>query len=93
MPRGKFRRERVKELGDVHLDSRTSRIVEKKIAQAEAELAQEVRVNFRWGRQQLKLIQNIAGKMGVPYQTYIKQVLYRQALQDLKTVNEAELVK
>lgn len=91
MARGKFRPETVKKLADVELDSKTSRLVQKKIAEAEADVAQEVRINFRWGREQLNLIQNVAAKIGVPYQTYIKQVLYRQALQDLKTVHETTM--
>lgn len=85
MPRGKFRKEDVKDLGDVILDDKTSRMIEKKITQAEADISREVRVNFRWGSEQLKLIQSVAKKLGVPYQTYIKQVLFRQALEDLRS--------
>jgi predicted DNA binding CopG/RHH family protein len=90
MPRGKYRKEDTKKLGDVYLDEKTSRMIERKIAQAEAELSKEVRINFRWGSEQLRLIQGVAHKLGVPYQTYIKQVLYRQAMQDLKSFKDAE---
>ncbi|GEM_PF-3004591 len=44
----------------------------------------EARVNFRWGREQLDLVKRAARLMGVPYQTYIKQVVYRQCMVDLK---------
>jgi len=85
MARGKFRKENTKNLGDIVLDEKTAAIAERKIAEAEAQLSKEVRVNFRWGADQLKLVQSVAEAMGVPYQTYIKQVLYRQALCDLQT--------
>ncbi len=91
MPRGKYKKEDVIEMGDVLLDAKTSRMIEKKIAEAEAELSKEVRINFRWGNEQLRLIQGVAQKLGVPYQTYIKQVLYRQAIQDLKSFKDSEL--
>ena len=39
---------------------------------------------------QLELVKKVAKLMGIPYQTYIKQVVYRQSLQDLKDV---ELIK
>lgn len=49
--------------------------------QAEEDLA-EIRVNFRWGKAQLALVKSVADAMGIPYQTYMKQVVYRQALLD-----------
>ena len=48
---------------------------------ADAEL-DATRVNFRWQREPLSLIKAVAAAMGIPYQTYIKQVLYRQAMED-----------
>lgn len=44
----------------------------------------ECRVNFRWGSAQLDIVKLVAEKMGVPYQQYIKQVLFRQAHADLQ---------
>ncbi len=90
MARGKFRPEAVKKLGDVVLDAKTSRMIRKKIAEAEEELSKEVRINFRWTAEQLKLIQHVARKLGVPYQTYIKQVLYKQAIEDLKSFADSK---
>jgi predicted DNA binding CopG/RHH family protein len=46
------------------------------------------RVNFRWEPTQLNLVKAVAAKIGVPYQTYIKMVLYKQALDDWQTINQ-----
>jgi predicted DNA binding CopG/RHH family protein len=48
--------------------------------------AEEARVNFRWGREQLDFVRRAAAAMGVPYQTYIKQAAFRQAAVDLQIV-------
>lgn len=50
----------------------------------ESEDAGEVRVNFRWTAEALSRVKKIAEAMGVPYQAYIKQVIYRQVLSDEK---------
>lgn len=52
------------------------------VAQADKELA-ECHVNFRWQREQLDLVKKAAEEIGVPYQTYIKLCVFRQAKQDL----------
>jgi len=58
---------------------------ENQIAQAEADLqTDEVRINFRWQRSQLALIKQAADHIGIPYQTYMKDVLFRQAAQDIR---------
>jgi hypothetical protein len=49
------------------------------------------RVNFRWHREPLALIKTVAEAMGVPYQTYIKQVLYRQAMEDFSKIQSNKL--
>ncbi len=72
----------LEDLGDYELDPETAAKIDRMIAQADAE-PEEIRVNFRWGRMQLGLVKHVANLMGVPYQTYIKQVLYRQVQQDL----------
>ena len=60
----------------------------------ERELAQrpadEARVNFRWGREQLVFVKRAAAALGVPYQTYIKQAAFRQAAVDLQIVQAVE---
>jgi len=79
MPR---KRRDAEDLGDYEMDALTAAKVDLMIAQADDEL--ETRINFRWGKSQLALVKKVAGLMGVPYQTYIKQVLYRQAQEDLR---------
>ncbi len=54
---------------------------------AEKELA-EYSVNFRWHKEQIDLVKSAAEAMGVPYQTYIKMCMYRQAKIDLGIVGE-----
>jgi predicted DNA binding CopG/RHH family protein len=83
------KRRNYEELGDIELSQEQDELINKFIAQSEKDI-EEARVNFRWGSEQLELVKKVAKLMGVPYQTYIKQVVYRQCLQDLKDV---ELVK
>ncbi len=60
--------------------------IDAQIAQAEADLqTDEVRVNFRWQKNQLDLIKRAADQIGIPYQTYMKDVLFRQAVEDVNT--------
>lgn len=64
------------------------------VIQAERDLA-ECHVNFRWQREQLDLVKRAADEIGVPYQTYIKLCVFRQAKQDLgisscEAANKAE---
>jgi hypothetical protein len=87
MPRGKFDRNKLKPAGEYFMEPAISSKVEQMIRVADQEIA-ETRVNFRWGKEQLDLVKRAAEIMGVPYQTYIKQVVYRQCLQDLKTTAE-----
>jgi predicted DNA binding CopG/RHH family protein len=47
------------------------------------------RVNFRWGREQVDLVKRVAALMGIPYQTYIKQVVFKQAISDLSEASTA----
>lgn len=84
MPRG-FNHRKIKRSGEYTMDPDVSAKVEEMIEQADKEL-EETRVNFRWGKEQLALVKRAAELMGVPYQTYIKQVVYRQCLADLKAV-------
>jgi len=45
---------------------------------------EEERVGLRWQRSSLEIVRAAAQLAGVPYQTYIKQATFRQALADLK---------
>lgn len=71
------------DLGEIELPKDVAAKVNRMIQEADADL-EEARVNFRWGRKQVALVKRAADLMGVPYQTYIKHVVYRQAIDDLK---------
>lgn len=72
----------IEDLGDFELPAALHETVKEMTAAADLEL-EETRVNFRWQKEPLSVIKRVAHAMGVPYQTYMKQVLYRQALEDL----------
>ena len=46
-------------------------------------------VTFRWGREQIDVVKRAAAILGVPYQTYLKQVVFRQALSDIEQAKSA----
>lgn len=76
-------------VGDIELSDSEAADINQQIAQAEKELA-DARVHFRWGKQQVVMVKKVAAKMGVPYQTYIKQAVFRQAMQDLEQLDALE---
>ena len=41
-------------------------------------------VTLRWGRDQIAVVKRAAALIGIPYQTYLKQVVFRQALADIE---------
>ena len=55
---------------------------------ADAELATRT-VSLRWGKEQIDVVKRAAAIMGVPYQTYVKQVVFRQALCDIEQARAA----
>jgi len=74
----------MKIIGDhVEEDSEVSEMVTRMEAQADQELAAGT-VTLRWGRKQIAVIKRAAAIIGVPYQTYLKQVVFRQALADIE---------
>lgn len=50
------------------------------------------RVGLRWQRASLDVVREAAHLAGVPYQTYVKQVAFRQALSDMKDAEAIGLV-
>ena len=60
-----------------------SELVTRLEEEADRELASGA-VTLRWGRQQIAVVKRAAALMGVPYQTYLKQVVFRQALADIE---------
>ncbi len=69
--------ERVEEDADV------SEMVSRLEEEADREIAAGT-VTLRWGRDQIAVVKRAAGILGVPYQTYLKQVVFRQALADIE---------
>ena len=41
-------------------------------------------VTLRWGKDQIAVVKRAAALMGVPYQTYLKQVVFKQAIADIE---------
>ncbi|CAN5280028.1 hypothetical protein BH11CYA1_BH11CYA1_27930 [soil metagenome] len=83
-PRGKFDPAKMSSGGRVELPAEKHEEAVRQIAIAD----DECRVNFRWGSSQLEIVKRVADLMGVSYQQYIKQVLYRQAKADLNQFSE-----
>lgn len=71
---------------DPELDAKLEAMEEETERELTQRPADEARVNFRWGREQLDFVRHAAAVMGVPYQTYIKQAAFRQAAVDLQSV-------
>lgn len=67
----------------VEEDPEVSDMVTRLEAEADREIAAGS-VTFRWGREQIAVVKRAAALMGVPYQTYLKQVVFRQALLDIE---------
>lgn len=72
------------ELPDEELPPEVDAKARASIEQAERDI-EETRVNFRWGKTQVDTVKRAAALAGVPYQTYIKQVAFRQAVADLRS--------
>ena len=58
--------------------------------EAERELeSHEMRVNIRWGRDQVHVVKRAAALLDVPYQVYIKHLVMRQAIADVEAAEHA----
>lgn len=74
---------KIEHLGECELNEKTSALVDRMTAEADAEL-DETRVCFRWGKEQLEVVKKAADTIGVPYQTFLKLAVYQHALNVLK---------
>jgi predicted DNA binding CopG/RHH family protein len=83
------KRRNYKELPDIEVSAELDAHIRATTAAADEEL-EAARVNFRWGKKQVDMVKRIANLMGIPYQTYIKQVVYKQALADLQAASDAQ---
>lgn len=69
----------------IEISEAESVAIEEKIARAEEDIA-EMRVSMRWGKEQVEIIKRAADLIGVPYQTYVKEAAFRQAIADLTKI-------
>ena len=67
----------------VEEDAQVSELVSRLEAEADRELGAG-NVSLRWGKGQIAVVKRAAAILGVPYQTYLKQVVFRQALADIE---------
>jgi len=74
---------KIEYLGECELDEETSALVDRMTAESDAEL-DETRICFRWGKEQLEVVKKAADTIGVPYQTFLKLVVFQHALDVLK---------
>lgn len=79
------KRRRYRELPDIELGRELDEKIRTMTELADRDV-EETRVSFRWGRKQLATVKRAAEALGVPYQTYIKQVVFRQAIADIRDV-------
>ncbi|HEY9786927.1 MAG TPA: hypothetical protein V6D17_16165 [Candidatus Obscuribacterales bacterium] len=77
------KRRHYEELEDIELSVEEDRRIQGMIDAAEEEL-EATRVSFRWNRDSIKVVKTAAKLIGVPYQTFMKQVIYEHSLQVLK---------
>ena len=63
--------------------SEISELVDRLEAEADRDVAAGT-VTLRWGWEQIAVVKRAAGLIGVPYQTYMKQVVFKQVLTDIE---------
>lgn len=83
------KRRNYEDLGTIELPEEEDKRITAMIEQADREI-EETRVSFRWGKEQLAIVKQVAEIMGVPYQTFIKMCVYQRALDVLKDVQAAK---
>jgi hypothetical protein len=74
-------------LGDIELAPEEAAKAERLISVAESERAQ-MHVTLRWGRTQLDIVRRASQLYGMPYQAYVKQAAFRQAVIDLQNATK-----
>ena len=79
------KRRKYEDLGDIELSPEEDTKIAQKIEEAEREL-EDLRISFRWGKEQLEVVKKAAKQMGVPYQTFMKMAVFQRALDVLKDV-------
>ena len=77
-----------KELGievleDEELPDEIHQMALQKIQEADEEIKQ-MRMQIHWGIKQVEVVKRASRLIGIPYQAYIKQTLFHQAIQDIE---------
>jgi len=72
---------------DNYLDAAELATDLRKIDAIENEI-EECRVNFRWDNEHLRVVKRAALALKIPYQRYIKEVVFAQAMADLQISKE-----
>lgn len=67
----------------VEENEEVSDLVTRLEAEADRDIAAGT-VTLRWGREQIAVVKRAAALIGVPYQTYLKQVVFKQAIADIE---------
>ena len=67
----------------VEEDAEMSELVTRLEEQADRDIAAGT-VTLRWGKEQIAVVKRAAAIMGIPYQTYLKQVVFKQAVADIE---------
>lgn len=78
------------EMEDLGVQELTPELDEKinlMIEQADKEIL-EARVNIRWQKQQLDLVKKAASLIGIPYQIYIKDIVFRKSIEDINNFSK-----
>jgi predicted DNA binding CopG/RHH family protein len=81
---------------DSEISDAEAAAVEALVAITEADIEERLRddrdgkerTSLRWGSDQLNVVREAARLAGVPYETYIKVVVYRQALADVQAAQQ-----
>jgi predicted DNA binding CopG/RHH family protein len=69
-------------------DAEVSEMITRLEAEADRDIAGGT-VTLRWGREQIAVVKRAAAIMGIPYQTYLKQVVFKQAIADIEHAHAA----
>lgn len=70
-------------IGEFQMDGEQAEKINKMIEVADKEI-EESRVYFRFGKKQLDVVKKAASLMGIPYQTYIKSIIFNKAIEDIE---------
>lgn len=77
----------IKDLGDEYLSEDLDKEITAMIEQVDKEIF-ESRVTMRWQKEQLDIVKKAASLIGIPYQIYIREIVFRKSLDDISQITE-----